>query len=255
MSHLIIDIPNGTTVSGIPLSIARSMGSHLHPKNGWERNSTSMRPRYIVRHFDDQRGYYLLCNMVTLQSLRSFSLSVDKSNPINRCHGNGTLPRLPRSRFWVHLGRLTYCVCVDRDRDQHGTNRLNNMIRRSGSAFLNSPQTFFFPYSVRLTSEKYRWRFVNLSRLHPPLSPQHLVAGCPTSPSVDYCSSADRHDDPKSGHSCPQFSTQSTVRVQYGYTAQRRYKIKVACPTGVNYFIHMNNFVKVCGLTGVVTEV
>jgi hypothetical protein len=72
MSHVIIDIPSGTTVS---LSIARSMASHLHPKNGWERYSTSMGPRYIVRHFDDQRGYYLLCNMVTLQSLRSFSLS------------------------------------------------------------------------------------------------------------------------------------------------------------------------------------
>jgi hypothetical protein len=88
------------------------MAGHLHPKNGWERDSTSMGPRYIVRHFDDQRGYYLLCNMVTLQSLRSFSLSVDKSNPINRCHGNGTLPRL---QYHGHgtgyaCGRLTYCV-------------------------------------------------------------------------------------------------------------------------------------------------
>lgn len=106
VSHVIIDIPNDTTVSDIPLSMARSTASHLHPRNGWERNSTSMGPRYIVRHFDDQRGYYsLLCNMVTLQSLRSFSLSVlDKSNPINRCHGNETLPRPGYSTAVTVLG-------------------------------------------------------------------------------------------------------------------------------------------------------
>ena len=91
------------------------MASHLHPKNGWERNPTSMGPRYVVRHFEDQRGYYLLCNMVTLQSLPSFSLSVDKSNPINRCHGNRSLLKLPRSRYWYTYGRLTYCLRVDRD--------------------------------------------------------------------------------------------------------------------------------------------
>ena len=64
----------GTTVSGVPLSIARSMASQLRPKNGWERDSTSMGPRYIVRHIDDQRGYYLLCNMVTLQSRRVYTV-------------------------------------------------------------------------------------------------------------------------------------------------------------------------------------
>lgn len=85
MSHVIFDIPNGAAiVSGIPLSMARSAAGHLHPKNVWERNSTSMGPRYIVRYFDNQRGNYLLCNMVTLQSLRLFSLSVDESNPIDR---------------------------------------------------------------------------------------------------------------------------------------------------------------------------
>ncbi|KAF8490250.1 hypothetical protein F5888DRAFT_1638191 [Russula emetica] len=78
----------------------------------------------------------------------------DKSNPINHCQGNGTLPqaKLPRSRHWVHTyGRLTYCALIATV--TNGTKRPSNMYREVRVlGFLVSPQPFFFPYLVRLTN-------------------------------------------------------------------------------------------------------
>jgi hypothetical protein len=86
-----------------------TLDSHLIQRTDGNVTPQVMGPRYVVRHFDDQRGYYLLCNMVTLQSLGSFSLSVDKSNPIDRCQGNGTLPGYRGHGTGFTYGRLTYC--------------------------------------------------------------------------------------------------------------------------------------------------
>jgi hypothetical protein len=84
-----------------------SIESGLHPRNGWGRDSTNMGQRYIVRRFNDQRGYYLLCNMVTPQSLRSFSLGIDKSNPINRCHCTAATEPYLVTVLGTHLWAVT----------------------------------------------------------------------------------------------------------------------------------------------------
>jgi hypothetical protein len=80
--------------------------------------------------------------MVTLQSLGSFSLSIDKSDPTNRCHGNEPYLGYRGQGTGYTYGRLTYCALIATVTNRDKTAKQNDWEVRVPE-FLGSPFAVF----------------------------------------------------------------------------------------------------------------